>query len=124
MNASQNVPQEITHPETGARMVLDTTQGSRALETRLTENVGIAEGGRQVLDRIRRKEEEHGHLYVDPVTGYRHRHKADDQAASSASSERAQSSSASSSSHAASSGESRDDRRARLQRELDELNQQ
>ena len=73
MKADTSIPNEITHPETGARMVLDTSQGSNVMEHRLTRNVGIAQGGQEALAKIREKEQEEGYIYVDPQTGYKSR---------------------------------------------------
>lgn len=73
MPKDSQFPATTTHPDTGEMMVLDTTQGSEVLNARLTRDVGIAEGGRQALERIKEKEREYGRIYVNPVTGYRAR---------------------------------------------------
>ena len=77
MKTESSYPEQITHPDTGARMVLDQTQGSEAMRTRLERNIGIAQGGAEVLSKVREKERESGRIYVDPVTGYRARVKVD-----------------------------------------------
>ena len=73
MKEQNDIPREVTHPDTGAKMVLDETQGSRAMQHRLERNIGIAEGGRNVLAAVREKEAEYGYIYKDPVTGYQAR---------------------------------------------------
>lgn len=73
MKTESAFPAEITHPDTGERMVLDTSQGSETHLTRLTRDVGIVSGGEQALAKIRDKENAEGRIYVNPVTGYRSR---------------------------------------------------
>lgn len=80
MNGNVTYPETIEHPETGEFMVLDKTQGHAAMFDRLTKNVGNAEGGRQVLDKVAAKEAKLGRIYVNPMTGYQHRFKPDDAA--------------------------------------------
>ena len=77
MNSNDTIPNEVTHPHTGARMVLDSSQGAEAMRHRLERNIGIAQGGAEVLSKVREKEREHGRIYVDPVTGYRARLRVD-----------------------------------------------
>ena len=123
MASGSDIPNEITHPETGAKMVRVPDQGSAAMEARLTKNVGNVEAGRQVLQNIRDKEQEFGYLYRDPVTGYQHRHKAGG-ASSASSAKRDDGSQSAQTRDQGGQGESRDDKRARLERELAELNAQ
>jgi hypothetical protein len=73
MTTESQFPNETTHPETGARMVLDTSQGVDAARHRLERNIGIQSGGAEALAKIREKEQNEGRIYVDPVTGYRAR---------------------------------------------------
>jgi hypothetical protein len=73
MKSDTSIPDEVTHPETGARMVRDTSQGSDVMRHRLERNIGIQQGGAEVLSKVREKESEEGYIYVDPVTGYRAR---------------------------------------------------
>ena len=116
-------PAELTHSVTGARMVLDTSQGSHVMRTRLERNVGIAEGGRQVLDKVREKEQEFGHIYVDPTTGYRARMKADGTDVT-AGDERPTSDRNRQARGEAGDGADKNARREQLQRELAELDRQ
>lgn len=73
MSTEAQFPAETTHPDTGARMVLDTSQGLEASKHRLERNIGIQQGGAEALAKIREKEQTEGRIYVDPITGYRAR---------------------------------------------------
>lgn len=73
MAEKQEYPAETTHPETGERMVLDTSQGVDAMKHRLERNIGIAQGGAEALAKVREKETDEGRIYVNPITGYRAR---------------------------------------------------
>lgn len=76
MANEQNIPREITHPETGARMVLVDEQTSGTRRARFTDReYGNPETGRRQIELLEQKEREHGYLYRDPVTGYQHRMK-------------------------------------------------
>lgn len=71
--SNTSIPDEITHPETGARMVRDRSQGSDAMRPRLERNIANLQSGAEVLTKIREKEDAEGFIYVDPVTQYRAR---------------------------------------------------
>lgn len=115
---SSDFPQELTHPETGERMVLDTSQGSDVTQHRLERNIGIAAGGQEVLAKIRAKEQTAGRIYVNPLTGYRARLLPDGGQAATGDQADGQASGASS---PAPAPVDREERRRQLQRELADL---
>lgn len=121
MTEQNQPPAELKHPITGVRMVLDKAVGSEAMRHRLERNIGIPEGGRQVLERVREKEADRGHVYVDPLTGYRARLRADGTDASADSDAGTRAPSASASSSQAASAETREAETERLERRLAEL---
>lgn len=118
MKADASIPNEITHPDTGARMVLDTSQGSEVMRHRLERNIGIAQGGAEVLAKVRDKEQDEGYIYVDPLTGYKARLRIEDGRAVGG---RREDGGAPSSRQGDQGDEDREAKRARLRAELAEL---